>query len=577
MYKQLKNVWPLLPGKGKLAFVALASLGLVAFSIYMAHLVRLLADSLVAGQGVAVYHWLRLSVVIIGGELLLRFLRILAAGSFAEHSVAAVRERIANHVLRLGMPEYTRYHAADYISRLTNDLTKLQDLANNTLGNLIFLPLAGVCAAIYMLVSSWQLTLVVVLATPLLLICASLLSAPIARLSKKMQERMAEITVMTEESVQGMEVARAFDLGQYLGAKFERAVGEALAIQWKLVRYRVGMGATSFVLLLLSFFLCFGVGGWFVIQGRMSLGELMAFVQLMNHLTDPMSRVPQLLVSLRSELAATERALLVLKTPAERVDGEISSVAGSSVHFRNVTFTYPDRNEPALTDITFSVEPGETVALVGASGSGKSTVLCLINGMYSPQQGEVMVAELAVSQWSLEALRERVAVVAQDSFLFPSTVRENIRLGRFGCSEDDILTAAKEANAHEFVMELPFGYDTAIGEFGGRLSGGQRQRLSLARAFLKSSSILLLDEATSALDVQSEAKVQEALSRHRQGRTVIIVAHRLSTIVGADRVIVFDQGRIAEVGTHQELLERGGIYCDLYKNQWTSSDERQVG
>jgi len=517
---------------------------------------------------------------VIGAELLLRYLRVLAAGSFAEHSVAVVRERIAGHILRLPLPLYTRHHAADYISRLTNDLSKLQELANNTLGNLFFLPVAGVGAAVYMLNSSWQLTLVVVLGTPLLLVCASVLSTPIARLAKQLQERMAEVTVLTQESVQGMEVARAFNLGEHLRARFERAMRDVLTCQWTLVGYRVGMGATSFLLLLLSFFLCFGVGGWLVIQGRMSLGELMAFVQLMNHLTEPMSRMPQLLASLRGELAATERAFEILKLPAEQADGQATSAPVTAprgaVAFSGVTFTYPDRSEPALSDVSFVVEPGETVALVGASGSGKSTVLRLINGLYSPAQGEVSVVGIPLSQWNLQELRAKVAVVAQDSFLFPVSVRENIRFGRCDASEGDIEQAAKLAYAHEFVTALPASYDTAVGELGGRLSGGQRQRLSLARAFLRNSPILLLDEATSALDVQSEVLVQDALVKYGQGRTVIVVAHRLSTLVGADRVIVFDRGQIAETGTHQELLAQRGIYFNLYETQWTTTEERQA-
>jgi len=580
MYKQLKTVWPLLPGKEKLLFVAVSSLGLVASSIYMAHLVRLLADSLVAGLSADVYRWLQFALVVMGGELVLRYLRTWAAGSFAEHSVADVRERIASHILRLPMPQYTRLHAADYISRLTNDLAKLQDLANNTLGNIIFLPLAGVFAVVYMLVSSWQLTLVVMLGTPLLLICASVLSTPIARLSKQLQERVATVTVMTQESVQGMEVARAFNLSEPLTAKFERALQDVVVCQWTLVKYRVGMGITSFSLLLLSFFLCFGVGGWLVIQGRMSLGELMAFVQLMNHLTDPMSRVPQLLASLRSELAATERALEILTIPVEQVEGHYADSRGQlrnpAVEFTNVTFTYPDRQEPALAGVSFAIEPGKTVALVGASGSGKSSVLRLINGLYTPQQGAVSVLGLPVPEWDLIALREQVAVVAQESFLFPVSVKENLRFGNCHSNDSDIEKVAKAANAHDFVLELPSGYDTDVGELGGRISGGQRQRLSLARAFLRNSPILLLDEATSALDVQSEALVQDALARYGQGKTVIVVAHRLSTIVSADRVIVFDQGRIAEEGTHQELLARRGIYYDLYENQWTIADERRA-
>jgi len=578
MYKQLKRILPLLPGKEKLLFVVIASLGMVGFSIYLAHLIRILVDSLIAQQATQVYAALRIAVSVIACELVLRYLRIRAAGTFAEQSVAMIRERIANHIIRLPMAEYAKLHAADYISRLTNDLARLQELANSTLGNLVFLPLAGVGALIYMLISSWQLTLVVVLGTPLLLVCASVLSAPIAKLTKSLQVRMAELTVLTQESLQGMEVARAFNLRDHLTAKFAATMSGVLALQWALVGYRVGMGATSFVLLLLSFFLCFGVGGWLVIQGRMSLGELMAFVQLMNHLTDPMSRVPQLIASLRGEVAAIERALEPLAIEPELRAGKVPVTSSAiAVEFENVSFAYPERQEEALSQVSFTVREGETVALVGASGSGKSTALRLITGLYVPSQGEILVQGLPVTQWELESLRQRIAVVAQDSYLFPLSVGENIGLGRYGSTADDIASAARAAHAHEFVADLPSGYDTPVGELGGRLSGGQRQRLALARAFLKGAPILLLDEATSALDTQSEALVQAALSKFEQGRTVIVVAHRLSTIVSADRVVVFEQGRVAEMGTHHDLLAQGGIYRGLYERQWNNTQaERQA-
>ncbi|KAF0193663.1 MAG: tycD [Bacillota bacterium] len=571
MIKQIAKLWPLLPGKGRLIFVVAASLGLVGFSVYSAHLGRLIFDSLVARDIANVYYWLRLAVAISVGDLLLRYLRIKMAGTFAENSVAALREKISAHLLRVTMTDFGKQHGGDYISRLTNDLSRVQEFVTNTLGSLIFLPLAAIFALAYMLYASWQLTLIVVLSTPFLLICASVLGAPIGRLSKQLQEKLAVATALTQESTHGMEIARAFNLKENLSAQFERAVHEALVCQWALVGRRLAMGGVSFLLTLSSFFLCFGVGGWFVIRGQLSLGELMAFVQLMNHLTDPMSRMPQLLASMRAELAAAERAVNLLDLESEATAGAVPSFSGqTAIEFSDVVFNYAGSEDPVLSGLSFSVQEGQTVALVGASGSGKTTALRLVSRLYASRSGRVSVRGLSVAEWDLADLRQEIGTVSQDNFLFPISVLENIRYGRPDANELEVVAAAQAANAHEFIVALTHGYATDVGEMGARLSGGQKQRIALARAFLKNAPILLLDEATSALDVQSEALVQAALERFMQNRTVLVVAHRLSTIINADRVVVLEKGRIVDSGTHHELIAKGGMYADLYERQWNS-------
>jgi len=575
IFKQIVGLWPILPGKGRLIFVVVASLGLVGFAIFLAHLVRMLFDALVVGDGAAVGHWLRIAAAVIAGELSLRYLRIRAAGAFAENSTALLREKVTAHLLRVPMAEFTKQHGADYISRLTNDLSRVQDFVTNTLGNIIFMPLAAILALTYMLYTSWQLTLIVVLGTPLLLVAASLLGGPIGKLSKELQEKLAVASALTQESAQGMEVARAFNLRGHLSKQFAGALREALLCQWALVWRRVAMGAVSFLLTLVSFFLCFGVGGWFVIRGNMTAGEIMAFVQLMDHLTGPMSRLPALLASARADLAAGERIVDLLRMETEKTSGLVpSNSILAALEFMAVDFSYEGREEKVLAGISFAVKAGETVAIVGASGSGKTTLLRLISRLYHPSGGAIKVRGLDVERWSLADLRGEISIVAQDSYLFPFSVRENILYGRPTANEEELVAACQAAHAHEFIMGLPQGYATEVGELGGRLSGGQKQRLALARAILKDAPLLLLDEATSALDVQAEALVQEALERFMKKRTTLVVAHRLSTIINADRVIVLEKGQVVEEGTHHGLLARGGVYADLYQRQWNNGHTR---
>ncbi|MBT9158381.1 MAG: putative multidrug export ATP-binding/permease protein [Firmicutes bacterium] len=572
MIEQVKRLWPLLPRKDRLFFVVVAALLRVGFAIFTAHWARLVLDALVARDNSAIYYLLRLAVFVLLGEMIIRYLQIKIAGTFAETSMAALREKIAAHLLRVKMTDFNKQHSGDYISRLTNDLGRVQEFVTQTLGNIIFLPLAAVFALAYMLYASWQLTAIVVLGTPLLLVTATVLGAPIGRLSKELQEKLAVATTLTQESTQGMEVARAFGLKEHLVRQFARAVDEARRCQWTLVGRRLAMGGLSFLLMIFSFFLCFGVGGWFVIRGDISIGELMAFVNLMNHLTDPMSRMPQLLAAMRSELAAAERAVALLTLEPESTAGIVPQAVGpTAIEFAEVDFQYEGREEKALAGLSFTVPEGQCVALVGASGSGKSTLLRLVTRLYAPQSGQVSVFGLPAERWHLGRLREQVAVVSQDNFLFPISVLENIRYGWPDATEDEVVAAAQAANAHEFILALPENYATMVGEMGARLSGGQKQRLALARAFLKNSPILLLDEATSALDVQSEALVQEALDTFMRQRTVLVVAHRLTTIIRADRVLVLDKGRIIESGKHHELMAQGGAYADLYARQWHTS------
>ena len=311
-----------------------------------------------------------------------------------------------------------------------------------------------------------------------------------------------------------------------------------------------------------------GAGGYLAVTGRLSPGGLFAFLYLLHFLVDSLSGIPGLLLELRSAGAAAARIAQVIQRPTERKGG--NRFAGvqrlPAVAFRDVVFSYGDQ-AAVLDGVDFGIPHQRTVALVGPSGGGKSTVFKLLCGFYEPERGSVDLYGHALREWSLEAARAELSLVAQDTYLFPATVAENISLSRPGASIDDVVEAAKMANAHEFIAELPQGYDTPVGERGSRLSGGERQRIGIARAILKDAPILLLDEPTSALDARSEALVEEALERFTEGRTVLVIAHRLSTIRSADEIVVLDGGRIVERGAHEDLMQRGGVYKQLYLKQ----------
>jgi ABC-type multidrug transport system fused ATPase/permease subunit len=319
----------------------------------------------------------------------------------------------------------------------------------------------------------------------------------------------------------------------------------------------------------LPFLITFGFGGWLATTGRLTFGNLFAFVNMLNFVANPLSSLPPTFNRIAGATGAAQRVYALLDQPPERSDGGRFPADGADptvLCLDRVGFAYDD--EPVLQEVSFTVARGQTVAIVGSSGGGKSTLLKLLLGFYPAQRGQLYLFGRELARWSLSAAREQMAFVAQDTYLFPVSMADNIGCGRPGASRREIERAARMANIHQYISSLPEGYDTLVGERGVRLSGGQRQRLSLARAILKDAPILLLDEPTSALDTESEALVQDALERFMSDRTTLVIAHRLSTIRDADRVLVLEDGRIVEQGTHDELMSRQGRYHELYLGQF---------
>ena len=495
-----------------------------------------------------------------------------------ERVVADLRQRVYEHLHRLGLRFFSDQRIGDLTSRLTNDVGSVRAAVTTALTELLTQSLTLVGSLALMVALNWRLSLLIFVVVPVATLAARYFGLVIRRLSRRVQDRLADTTAVAEEALSAIRVVKAFARGVYEVGRYNEAVEEL----FQTARHRVLVSTAFWSLIGTLFFsslvAIFWYGGTEVLAGRLTTGALVAFIFYAFNIARSVGGMSRLYATFNSAAGASERLFELLDTVpeiAEAPDAEPLPEVEGAVRFEHVAFAY-EPGQPVLREIDVAVRPGETVALVGRSGAGKTTLLNLIPRFFEPSAGRVVVDGRDVRQVQVGSLRRQIAVVPQETHLFSTSIGDNIRYGKLDATDAEIEAAAKAANAHGFIATLPEGYATKVGERGVKLSAGQRQRVAIARALLRDARILLLDEATSALDSASEALVQEALEHLMQGRTTFIIAHRLATVQHADRILVLDGGRIVQQGTHDELFARDGLYRELAALQFRDADAAQA-
>jgi ATP-binding cassette subfamily B protein len=526
---------------------------------------RLLDQALAGVVGVA---------VVMAAATWCRFYLMMTTG---ERVVTDLRRAVYGHLLALEPAYFEAARTGEVISRLTNDTAQLQIVIGYGFSMFLRNALMGAGALVMLVLTSGKLAALVVLGVPATLIPILILGRKVRRLSRDSQDRVADVSAYVDESIHEVRTGQAYGHEdadrKYFGERAEAAYAAGVA--------RVGNKAFLISSVMLIGFCAVGlilwIGGHDVLAGRLSAGELSAFVFYAVVVASAAGTVSEAWGELQRAVGSTERLMGLLDARpaivAPASPRTLPHPARGEVKLERVTFHYPARLETAaLAELTLAVAPGERVALVGPSGAGKSTVFQLLLRFYDPDAGRVLVDGVDARECDPRALRRRFALVPQEPVLFAASVAENVRYGRLDATEDEVHAACEAAYALEFVERLPKGFDTFLGERGVRLSGGQRQRLSIARALLAARPVLLLDEATSSLDAESERYVQLALERLMRGRTTLVIAHRLATVQGADRIVVLDHGRIVAEGRHGELVRQGGLYARLAELQLLGSE-----
>jgi ABC-type multidrug transport system fused ATPase/permease subunit len=512
-------------------------------------------------------------MIIIVVQAIFSYSRIRLFVEVTENTLASIRQHLYNHLIKLPMSFFAARRVGELNSRISSDISLLQDSLTSTLADLLSQLILITGGITLMMISSFKLTLFMLAILPAVALFAFFSGRAIRRYSKKAQGHVAESNTIVEETLQGIQNVKAFTNELFEINRYREKTEEVAKAGIKGGKYQAAM---SFIVL--GFFMAMGAVIWrgatLIASGQMAAGQLFSFVIYSGFIAGNIAGMAGVYTRLQKAIGAAEKLLLILDEPAEEVDEQYipdpANILHGNITFDRVAFEYPSRKEnTVLREVSFSAETGQQVALVGPSGAGKSTIVSLLLKFYEPTSGEILFDNRPSNNFPITALRAQMAIVPQDVFLFGGTIRENIAYGKTGSREEEIIDAAIQANAWEFIKSFPEKLDTIVGERGVQLSGGQRQRIAIARAVLKNPKVLILDEATSSLDSESERLVQEALDKLMKGRTSVVIAHRLATIRNADKIIVLENGTIIEQGTHNELLaNKNGLYKALTELQF---------
>lgn len=565
------------PYMHRLLFAMVCTIMAAAGNLYIPWIIKDMIDEVLADKNGTMLNWIAASIIAIfivrglfwyGQNYLMSYV--------GQSVIIDIRAAVFKKLQRLSVSFYDKNKTGTIMSYVTNDVNALQSaMVENTIEMITegFILIGSVVVMIYL---DWRLTLFTVCTFPVVLWFMEFFGKKIRKTGGRIQECTADITSVLQESVASARVIKSFVREDYEVDRFDVENKANFRANMKNAQLMATLTPVVELVAAIGVTMIIWYGGNNVINGTITAGSLVAFLTYAVNISNPIKRLTRVIGNIQKALAAAQRVFMIIDMPEEIAESrdakQLPEVSGK-VEFQNVSFAYNDKGN-VITDLSFSVKPGEVIAIVGPSGAGKSTIANLLPRFYDVNKGDIKIDGHSVREVTLDSLREQVGIVPQETMLFNGSVYNNILYGRLDATKEEIEAAAKAANAHDFIMQLTDGYETKLGDRGVNLSGGQRQRIAIARAILKNPRILILDEATSALDTESERVVQEALDRLMVGRTSFVIAHRLSTVKNADKILVLEKGNLVESGTHDELLALDGLYAHLYKIQYRNKEAK---